>query len=264
MQIMHLLEASDLSRTDAETLLAAATGTSRTWLYAHGNDHVSDAAAETFMHCARRRRAGEPMAYILGEREFYGRTFHVEPGVLVPRPCTEELIRDALAFLDGNRNGSVRAIDEGVVSWVKPLHAMGEISTIVDVGTGSGCIAITLACERPALSLIATDIVEDALAIASRNASTHGVSDRVQLLHGPELDPVATLREPFFIVSNPPYVADERLLAADVRMFEPSIALMGGGEDGGDVVRTITRQAMAHPYCAGFAIECLASQASIL
>ncbi len=264
MQITDLLKASNLERTDAEVLLAATLGTSRTWLHAHGNDETSPANEKIFMEWAERRKAGEPVAYCIGEREFYGRTFHVEPGVLIPRPCTEELIVDALAFLDGQRNASIRTIDEGIVSWVQPLSLFEKISTVVDIGTGSGCIAITIACERPEMTVIATDVSDAALAIAEKNTAMHGVSDRVIVRPGPGLDPVMDLRKPFVIISNPPYVADDALLSADVRAFEPSIALMGGGVDGGDIVRTIVTEAKKHPYCVGFVLECLAAQASIV
>lgn len=264
MTIADLLAASGLDRADAEVLLCAAAGKNRTWLHAHAGDDPGKVAARTFAAYAERRRSGEPVAYILGEKEFYGRLFRVGPGILVPRPCTEDLVDDALAFLDGRREASVRAIDEGIVSRVLPLRDCSEVSTVVDVGTGSGCIAVTIACERPAARIVATDVSQRALETATRNAETHGVRGRIEFLRGSALDPVAGLREPFLAVTNPPYVADRSLLADDVRTSEPAEALMGGGDDGADVVRRIIADATKHPFCAGVVMECLASQASIV
>lgn len=263
MTIADLLAASGLERTDGEVLLAAVVGVDRSWIHAHGGDEADAVAAGTFMGFALRRMKGEPVSYILGEKEFYGRLFRVGPGVLVPRPCTEELVSDALKFLDGEREASVREIDAGISLVTRPLRDLGAVRTVVDVGTGSGCIAITIACERPDVRCIAIDVSDEALETARANAQLHGVSDRVTFVLGSGLDPVADLEEPFFAVSNPPYVADESLLAEDVRAFEPMLALMGGGIDGADLLKTIAREATAHEYCAGIAVECLTAQTSI-
>src|SRR5581483_10889943 len=141
----------------------------------------------------RRRAAGEPVAYLLGEREFYGRSFAVSPAVLIPRPGTETLVEAALQHREARR--------------------------IADVGTGSGCIAITLACELPDAEVWATDVSAEALEVARANAERHGVADRVHLLQGEWTQP---LREhaPFdMLLSNPPYVTTTELeeLAIDVR-----------------------------------------------
>jgi release factor glutamine methyltransferase len=263
MTITDLLAASGLERSDGEVLLAAAFGVDRSWIHAHAGDEADAVAAETFMGFALRRINGEPVAYILGVKEFYGRMFRVGPGVLVPRPCTEELVGDALTFIDGEREASVREIDAGISLVTRPLRDLGAVRTVVDVGTGSGCIAITIACERPDARCIAIDVSDEALETARANAERHSVADRVTFVLGSGLDPVADLQEPFFIVSNPPYVADESLLAADVRAHEPMLALMGGGSDGADILKMIAREATAHDYCAGIAVECLTAQTSI-
>lgn len=264
MTIADLLAASGLERSDGEVLLAAAFGVDRSWIHAHGGDEADAVMAGTFMGMALRRMKGEPVAYILGEKEFYGRLFRVGPGVLVPRPCTEELVGETLAFLDGAREPSVREIDAGIALVTRPLRDLGRVRTVIDVGTGSGCIAITLACERPDARCIAIDVSDEALEIARANAERHGVADRVTFVLGSGLDPVANLEEPFLLVSNPPYVADESLLADDVRAFEPMLALMGGGADGADILKAIARDAKAHPFCAGMIVECLSGQASLL
>lgn len=262
MTIADLLAASGLERADAEILLAAASGRDRAWLHAHANDVADLAAAGTFMGHAKRRQAGEPVAYILGEKEFYGRAFSVGPGVLVPRPCTEEIVADALRFLDGERKASTREIDAGIVSFVRPMKDVPGVELVVDVGTGSGCVGVTVACEREGFACVATDVSIDALEAAQRNAERHGVVDRFSFRKGANLDVLADIAEPFLVVSNPPYVADEALLAPDVRAFEPMQALMGGDADGGAIPRAIVRQAEAHPFCAGVVMECLASQVS--
>ena len=167
-----------------------------------------------------RRAAHEPVAYLTGEREFYGRAFRVTRDVLIPRPETELVIDAALGFLDG-RSGDGR---------------------ILDVGTGSGCLAVTLACERPAVRVTATDVSAAALAVAGDNAARHRVGARIGWVHGSLLGPAAGPWN--LIVSNPPYVAraDRDSLPPDVRDFEPELALYGG-EDGLAVIRALVEAA---------------------
>lgn len=261
MRIGEVLTSATIARIDAEVLLGHILGKDRAWLLAHAHDDVLPNAESAFDLFAARRTAGEPLAYIVGEREFYGRRFIVRPGVLIPRPCTEELVTTTLALLDGKSVEPVREIDKGIVVATTILGSLENVRTIVDIGTGSGCIAITLACERPQLALIATDISETALDIARENARTLGVADRLSFRHGNFLEPIADLREPFLLVSNPPYVANEKLLADDVRTHEPMTALMGGGDDGGVLLRELVLQAKQHPFCRGIVLECLSSQA---
>jgi release factor glutamine methyltransferase len=169
-----------------------------------------------------RRAAREPVAYLLGEREFYGRTFVVSPAVLIPRPETEDLVDAALALLAADAARPAR---------------------VLDIGTGSGCLAITLALERPDIDVIATDVSRDALAMARANAARHGVDARVEFreaaLAGDLVDAVD------LIVTNPPYVParDRDALSPDVRDYEPPLALFGG-EDGLDVIRALVPHAV--------------------
>lgn len=168
-----------------------------------------------------RRSTREPVAYLLGSKEFYGRPFIVQPGVLVPRPETELIIEVAL-------------------EWVEAISA----TTIADVGTGSGCIAVTLALEQPGLSIIATDQSSEALSIAKSNAEALGASGTIVWR---ETDLLAGVTGPLdLIVSNPPYVPerDRASLSADVRDFEPSQALFAG-DDGLDVIRRLIPQAIS-------------------
>lgn len=180
----------------------------------------------------QRRAKREPIAYIVGTREFYGRSFEVAPGVLIPRPETETLVDVCLERIPKN-----------------------SLMNIVEVGFGSGCIAVTLACQRPECRIFATDLSDEAMAIASRNVCTHEVDARVTLLNGDALSPFLAhpSRPPDLprqfdgLVSNPPYVRDDERTALDpeVRDHEPSLALFAGA-DGLDVVRRIVSQA---PKC---------------
>jgi release factor glutamine methyltransferase len=185
-------------------------------------DNEADAGfSSQFDALISRRATREPVAYLLGTREFYGRPFTVQPGVLIPRPETELLVEVAL-------------------EWVEAIGA----KTVADVGTGSGCIAITLALEEAGLLITATDKSPDALAVAKANAGVLGAADAINWR---ETDLLTGVTGPFdLIVSNPPYVPerDRDSLSADVRDFEPSMALFAG-DDGLDVVRRLIPQAIS-------------------
>lgn len=179
-----------------------------------------------------RRAAHEPVAYILGAREFYGRRFVVSPDVLIPRPDTEAVIETARACLDG-------------LSRPRPL--------VVDVGTGCGCLAVTLAVERPDARVVATDVSAAALAVARQNAERLAGPGRVECRQGSLL---AGLRDqPDLIVSNPPYVReDERpALPREVLEFEPAGALFAGA-DGLDVIRQLVAAAAARLTPGGWLV----------
>jgi release factor glutamine methyltransferase len=218
----RLAQALGLSRRDAlseaELLLARAVGITRARLVAHPELAAEARSHPRYLEYLKRRVAGEPVAYILGEREFYGLTFRVTPDVLIPRPETELLVELALA-----------RIPEG-----EPLR-------LLDIGTGSGCIAVTLAQLRPGARVIATDASAAALEVARCNARRHGV-ENVEFRLGDAFAPV--LGERFdVIVSNPPYVArgDPHLFQGDLR-FEPKQALTSG-TDGLELTRILVAQA---------------------
>jgi len=208
------------ARLEARVLAAFAWKVSSAWLIAHDTDPLTQTQNEQFQTLLTRRLAGEPVAYLLGTREFYGRPFLVSPDVLIPRPDTELLIELALARLP-------------------PDQAM----EVLDLGTGSGCIAVTLALERPLARVTAVDRSPAALAIAQRNADI--LNARVELLTS---DWFAALADRRFdlIVSNPPYIAvsDPHLARGDVR-FEPLSAL-AAGHDGLADLRLLTAAACAH------------------
>jgi release factor glutamine methyltransferase len=219
------------SRLDAETLLLHVIGKNRAWLLAHPDEELPKEQADRYVGLVERRYTGEPIQYITGEAEFYGLPFHVTPDVLIPRLETEHLI-------------------EKVVE-LAPLFPKPRI---VDVGTGSGAIAIALAHEWPSAVITAIDVSAPALELAHRNAKRIGFSDRVRFMPGDLLAPVETERFDF-IVSNPPYVpaADRDSLAIEVREHEPALALFAG-EDGLDVYRRLIPAAFAVLEPGGFLV----------
>ncbi|HEY2368140.1 MAG TPA: peptide chain release factor N(5)-glutamine methyltransferase [Polyangiaceae bacterium] len=224
-------------RLDAEVLLSRATGLSRTQLVIEMMKPLAPEELARFRDMVKRRRAREPVAYILGEREFYGRTFRVDARVLIPRPDTEALVDVALAR---SRRVSMSA-------------------RVLDLCTGSGCVAITLARERPTTQLIASDKSEGAIAVAAENATRLGaynVAFAVRDLFG-------DLRGPFDLVTaNPPYIASAEVegLSPDIVKFEPRLALDGGAA-GDDVVARIVQDAPSRLAAGGvLAVEVGAGQ----
>ncbi len=211
---------ADRPRVEAEILLASLLGRGRAYLLAHPEATVGDEVAVAFSARVRRRAEGEPLPYLTGRMEFFGLEFAVTPDVLIPRPETELLVEEALSWLE--RRPGARA---------------------VDVGTGSGCIAVTLALHAPHLRVCAVDLSTAALTVARDNARRHGVADRLLFLQGDLLQP---LRGPFdLVVSNPPYVATTEWdsLPPSVRR-EPRLALLAGS-DGLDALRRLLPQAAA-------------------
>jgi release factor glutamine methyltransferase len=202
----HLLQQAgvDTPRLDADLLLADALGVTRAYLYAHPEEEVPAPALDSWQVRLQRRLRREPLAYILGRAEFFGLPFVVTPEVLVPRPETEILVEAVIAK---------------------------QPQTIVDVGTGSGCIAVAVAVKLPQAQVWATDISEAALRVAEENAQQHRVAERVHLLHGDLLQPLTGMRFEV-IASNPPYVAEqERMsLQPEVRDWEPARALFSGAD----------------------------------
>jgi release factor glutamine methyltransferase len=187
------------------------------WLVAQSQPVPSDFPARLAPFVAR-RAAREPVAYLLGQREFYGRSFVVSPAVLIPRPETEGLVEAALGLLAADNARPAR---------------------VLDIGTGSGCLAVTVALERPDVEVIATDVSRDALTIARANAARHGVDARVDFREAAFAGDLVDAAD--LIVTNPPYVAERErdALSPDVRDYEPSLALFGGGDDGLDVIRAL-------------------------
>lgn len=205
----HLAQkGSEFPRLDAEVLLAHVVGCKRIDLYGlrHGEEATTE-VRQKYKDLIRRRVEGAPVAYLVGKKEFYGLDFSVGPAVLIPRPDTEHLLTEVLAE-------------------AKKLAA----PKVVDVGVGSGCVAVTLAKKMPTANVTAIDINADALTQAKINADKHGVLDKIRFLRGDLLAPLESDERFDIIASNPPYIATEDIpaLPIGVREFEPRVALDGG------------------------------------
>jgi release factor glutamine methyltransferase len=231
-------------RLDAEVLLAFAVGENRVKLIVDRDRPLVPGELARFRELVKRRRASEPVAYLLGFREFYGRSFRVDRRVLVPRPDTETLVDVALA---------------------RTAHASMSLRAL-DLCTGSGCVAVTIARERPTSRVHATDTSEDALSVARHNALRLGAYNasfaQADLYDGSEARGVPTRFD--LVVANPPYIATAEIatLAADVREHEPRLALEGGAE-GLDVLRRVVEGAPEHLVPGGtLAVEVGAGQSS--
>lgn len=206
----------DSARLEAQILLAHALGCKKIDLYVRHDEEPAEDKRTTFRATIKKRAEGMPVAYLVGHREFYSLEFAVTPAVLIPRPETETLVMEALRRL-------------------RPLAA----PRVLDVGTGSGAIAVAIAKLHKAASVTAVDVSPAALAVAAGNAQRHGVADRITFLEGDLFAPVA--RQTFdLVVSNPPYIADAEFASLDigVREYEPRTALAGGA-DGLDFYRRI-------------------------
>ena len=259
MLVRDALSTSDIDSLDAELLLSAVLCKPRTWLIAHAEESIAQEDLMEYEKFAQRYRGGEPMAYILGTQEFYGRAFTVDPCVLIPRTATERLIELSLKALAGDSIPEVTSIDTQIVAWHHRKEAWNDVRLITDIGTGSGCIAITLACERPDVRIIATDISEEALNIARKNTENHSVGARIDFRMGSCLAPLHEIDEPYVLISNPPYIPAGTPLESTVQDFEPHTALFSGTK-GTDVLTKIITSAIADPHCKGWMIECREEQ----
>jgi release factor glutamine methyltransferase len=214
-------------RLDAELLLLHVVEKPRSWLFTHADDVLDTDVQTAYARLLDRRAAGEPVAYITGQRGFWSLDLEVTRATLIPRPETELLVELALQHLPAD-----------------------TVCSVADLGTGSGAIALAIARERPLAQVIATDASADALAVARRNAQRHAISN-IAFVQGDWLAPLAGQRFEL-IVSNPPYIeaADPHLGLGDLR-FEPASAL-ASGTDGLDDIRRIVRDAPTHLHPGGW------------
>lgn len=220
---------------DMSLLIAEAIGCDRMGIYLNYDRPLGANERKRLRTLFDRRMKREPIAYILGRREFHGLSVEVNSSVLIPRPETEHLVESAIAYLK--------------TEMAQP-HATGEpaqppSAVIADIGTGSGAIAVAVAHAIPNCRIIATDVSADALELARRNAYRHAVADRIDFRLGSLFDPIHELLDA--ILSNPPYVAetDRATLAPDVIDYEPHGALFSG-RDGLDCIRELIAQAPGH------------------
>jgi release factor glutamine methyltransferase len=210
------------ARREAGSLLSFVIGKDRTFLISHAEDPVEEAALRRFQESVERRAGGEPLQYITGVQDFFGREFRVAPDVLIPRPETELLVEAA-------------------------LEVIGPAPIICDVGTGSGCIALTLLCERDDARAVALDKSPAALEVAKLNAEKLAVAERAVFVISDCFDALAATEYQFdLVVSNPPYVSENMIagLQREVRDHEPLVAL-SPGPDGLSVIRRLIEQAPA-------------------
>ena len=219
--VRDLLQQTVLPRLEVQMLLQHVLQVPRSWLIAHDTDVLDPVSVASFLSLAQRRHAGEPMAYLIGVREFMGHDFRVTPDVLIPRPDTEVLVETAIAFINQVSHAPVR---------------------VLDLGTGSGAIAVSVALACPQTQVVATDFSQAALEVARQNARVLGA--QIEIFQGSWYDALPVDTTAFdLIVSNPPYIhsADPHLAQGDLR-FEPATALTDGF-DGLHDLHTIIRGA---------------------
>jgi release factor glutamine methyltransferase len=223
---------SEYPRLDAEVLLAHALECRRIDLYTRYDEVVSEQGRARFRELVQQRVEGCPVAYLVGRKEFFSLPFEVTPAVLIPRPESEFVVLECLALAKG----------------------LAE-PRVLDIGTGSGNLAVTVAYQHPGAQVTAVDVSPEALAVASRNAARHGVAQRIRFLTGDLCAPIPQGERFDFILSNPPYIAREDLesLPVGVRNYEPHIAL-NGGPGGFAVFERLVAQAPDYLTSGGFLI----------
>jgi release factor glutamine methyltransferase len=213
-------------RLNAELLLAQSLNLNREGLYAHLRDPSGEEEKENFERLIKKRLSGEPLQYLLGYQEFWSIHMKVDPRVLIPRPETELLVEQSLSILSA--------------------ACLKKSPYVLEIGTGSGAIAISLAKEVRDLFIVATDVSGEALLLARENAKSAGVLHRIEFVNGNLFSPIRLMREkePFdLILSNPPYICRSQIqnLAREIKDYEPVVAL-NGGEDGMAFYRSIVSQ----------------------
>lgn len=216
---------------EGSLLLAHVLGRDRTFVIAHADETLPPTQLDEFQLLVARRAAGEPLEYITGHQEFFGLDFKVNPDVLIPRPETELIVEAALELLKDN---------------AAPYFA--------DIGTGSGCIAVSLLHELPNARALATDISSVALQVARSNAARHGVSERLRLIESDGFAAIDVTESFDLVVSNPPYVSDEEMKALQREVRREPVAALAGGADGFSIIRRLLHDAPAHLTSGGLFI----------
>jgi release factor glutamine methyltransferase len=223
---------SEFPRLDAEVLLAHALGCRRIELYTRYDEMASSEARSRFRELVRQRLEGAPVAYLVGRKEFFSLPFEITPAVLIPRPESEFVVLECLA-----------------------LAKADAAPRILDIGTGSGNLAVTVAHQHRGAQVTAVDRSPEALAVAARNAARHGVADRIRFLTGDLFDAIPIDERFDFILSNPPYIAREDFdrLPSGVKDYEPRLAL-DGGPGGFAVFDRLVAQAVDYLVPGGYLI----------
>lgn len=218
---------------DAQVILAHTLGVNRAWLFAHGEEEMSARKAARFTDYIARRIAHEPVAYLVGHKEFYGIDLLVDKRVLVPRPETEMLVDEVLDEIESRANASADTSTDA-----------GRPVVVADIGTGSGAIALAIAANAEKARIYAVDISKDALKVAKVNARRLDTRRQVTLLRGDLLEPLPSKVD--ILVANLPYIGTDEYhgLEPNVRLYEPKLALTSGDE-GLDAIRSLLQQAPA-------------------
>lgn len=216
-------------RVEAEVIIAYALGIKRIDLYLQHDKPLSPEELGRCRHFIKRKIGREPSQYITGQREFWSLDFYVSPDVLIPRPETEVLVETAITYIREN-----------------------FYKSIIDIGTGSGVIAISLTHEIDNIEIVATDISINAILVAKKNAAKHSLSHRIEFVVSDLFKGISRAKQFDLIVSNPPYVAidDYEKLEPEIRLYEPPEALIGG-EDGLDIVRNLISEGVEHLRSGG-------------
>lgn len=232
-QGFEFLEGAENAVLNCEVVLANVLGVEKEYLIGHSDEEVEDDLVDLFMLYLKKVKDGEPVAYILKEKEFYGLSFYVDNRVLVPRPETEQLVETVLSFLE-EKYGVKRS---------REFESDAEKFRVLDVGTGSGNIAISLATNFQNLEAVAVDVSDDALDVARVNVNQHGVEDRVELYQSDLLDVIEDEEKFHVIVANLPYIGTKTNADVDenVKKHEPGSALFAG-EDGLDLYLKMFQQ----------------------
>lgn len=223
----------DVTPLEAQVLLSHVTGQERSWLLAHDDAPLTGEQVTQYRERIRRLAAGEPLAYLTGTRAFCGMDFAVTPDVLVPRPDTEQLVYAVIDWVSARPHPQPLSLRERGAEGIR----------LIDVGTGSGIIAVSLAAMLPDARVTATDLSEAALTVARANAERHGVADRLRFV---QTDLLAGIEGLFDVIAaNLPYIARPDLPSLSVAQWEPVLAL-DGGADGLDLIRRLFQQTPQH------------------
>jgi release factor glutamine methyltransferase len=236
-------------RLAAELLLMHVLGRDRAFIYTYPEFEVAPDAAERYFELVAERATGKPTQYITGHQEFWGLDFEVTPDVLIPRPETEHLVEVVLELVRRDFRAGVGDRTNGTPARTAPDTKVGAPPRIVDMGTGSGCIALALASELPRAMILATDVSRPALEVARRNARRLNLADGVHFVEADLLNCFTAKGDAnafHFIVSNPPYINLDEIgsVQREVRDFEPRIAL-GGTGSGAEIYGRLFSQALA-------------------
>ncbi len=246
-----LIKGSSLQALDAQLLVAHVMKKPRSWVLTHDHQIIDPQSCLEIQALFKRRTQGEPVAYITEEKEFYGRPFRVTRDTLIPRPATEALIDLTKEFLAGKTPPHCE-IDASITGFVRRFKETSP-TMIVDIGTGSGCIAVTLSLEGATQRIVGVDTSEPAIAVAESNVKNLDARN-VTFVRGDGAEFIRNMREPFLLVSNPPYIPSDVKLEKNVVDFEPHEALFAG-KKGTDVLIPLTEAAVGNSSCIGIIYE---------